>query len=366
MAILQAIFALLSRSLGKVVTAIFGWAVVALFGQTTDKEKTLLSALVGAAVLWPFLLVGIAVPRAAALLIAFVPMHASVPDGVMRVIWIGLSFIIPAVMGVVMATKAPPATAHDSVPKRILRGWPITIALSAGFLITFVTVPILRVMSIIRRRVGVNLPAVTDARGYHQVAAQVVETLVAHGFALERAPAPLHVTLPSKVLLKLGGRAFRGFIPDDLEFYRAGTLTVTFYPSGLQLSGLARETARAHAVVDERLTSTPAVQTTAPQAQAIEQQIRRVWSILDENREAHVGSRLLLSRLDDIAAEARKLDVSFMDWQVIYRQLLQLDRALRGQPQLIEKVDAELERAGQMPDGLVAKAAWVARRVVEP
>ena len=42
MAILQSFFALLSRSAGKILNAVFGWAVRALFGNATAKETTLL------------------------------------------------------------------------------------------------------------------------------------------------------------------------------------------------------------------------------------------------------------------------------------------------------------------------------------
>jgi len=42
MAILQALFAAIGRSAGKVLNTIFGWAVIALFGRT-QREQTLLS-----------------------------------------------------------------------------------------------------------------------------------------------------------------------------------------------------------------------------------------------------------------------------------------------------------------------------------
>lgn len=71
MAILQAVLALIGRSLGRITSAIFGWAVVALFGQTSPTERTLLSAVVGAAALWPVLLFGVAVPKVAAFVLAF-------------------------------------------------------------------------------------------------------------------------------------------------------------------------------------------------------------------------------------------------------------------------------------------------------
>jgi hypothetical protein len=364
MAILQAILALLSRSLGKVVTALFGWAVMALFGQTTDRQKTMLSALVAGAVLWPLLVVGIALPRAAAFLVAFVPAHAAIPGGVMRAIWLGLALAIPLVMGVVVAGKAPPGTERESMGMRLLRGFPITVALAAAFLITFVTVPLVRIANLIRRREDVSVPAITDATGYHEVATTLVATLVAHGFPLERATPPRHATLPSRVLLRLGGRAFHHFLPERLEYFRCASLEVTFYPSGLLLRGPRGETARAHALVDERITHTAAVQTTDPRAQELEREIRRVWDLQAENPAARAGSRALVGRLDRIAAEARRLELTYADWEVLYRQLLQLGRALQGEEPLIAKVDRQIQERERAPQGIVRKALWLAEKAV--
>jgi hypothetical protein len=364
MAILQAILALLSRSLGKVVTALFGWAVMALFGQTTDKQKTMLSALVAAAVLWPLLVMGIVFPRAAAFLVAFVPAHAAIPGPVMRAVWLGLALLIPLVMGIVVAGRAPPGTEAESIARRLLRGFPITVALAAAFLITFLTVPVLRLVNLARRREDVSVPAVTDATGYHEVATMMVETLVRHGFPLERVSPPGHATLPSRVLLRLGGKAFHHYVPERLEYFRCPALEVTFYPSGLLLRGRRGEAARAHALVDERLTHSPAVQTTVPAAQEVEREIRRVWAQFDEDPAGNAGSKALLARLDRLAAEARALDLTYADWQILYRELLQLGRALQGEEPLIEKVDRQREEAKKAPEGVLKKALWLAEKAV--
>jgi hypothetical protein len=364
MAILQALLALISRSLGKVVTALFGWSVLALFGQTTDKEKTFLSALVGAAVLWPLLVVGIAFPRAAAFLVAFIPAHAAIPAGVMRIVWLALALLIPVSMGLVVAARATGPTHNEPVWHRILRGFPITVALASAFVITFLTIPLLRVVNIVRRREDVSIPALTDTNGYHDVAKVIAAMLVDHGFPLERGEPPRHSTLPSRVLMALGGKAFRGYIPEKLEYYHCAALEVTFNPSGFQLRGLHGETARAHALIDEALARTPAVQTTAPAAQELERAIRRVWAVYADNPTAHASSRRLHERLQEITAEARRLDLAYADWQILYRQLLQLSRALAGEPQLIDAVDRAMHDKREAPDGLVAKAIWLAEKAV--
>src|SRR4051794_38940233 len=100
MVMLQAIATLLTRSLGKIFSALFGWAVNALFGQTTAKEKTLYSVLVGAAAAWPLLVLGTIAPRVATLVLAFVPLTKTIASGFLRLVWVVLALAVPFIVGV--------------------------------------------------------------------------------------------------------------------------------------------------------------------------------------------------------------------------------------------------------------------------
>src|SRR5262249_51778224 len=51
---------------------------------------------------------------------------------------------------------------------------------------------------------------------------------------------------------------------------------------------------------------------------------------------AHERALPLLSRHDEIAAEIARRPLTFDDWQVVYRELLQLGRALEGNRQLLD------------------------------
>lgn len=342
MAIIQALLALVSRSLGRILSAVFGWAVVALFGQTSGTEKVALSAVVGAAAAWPILLIGIAAPKAAALVLAFVPLPAWVPAWVVRIVWIVLAALVPLAVGMAMAMRRPAgphamsASGQESWLKRLLRGVPVTVAISAAFLIVFMTVPVLRVISLIRRRVDVHVPLVTDARGYEPVAAEVDRTLAAHGFDLQAIEPPWWMTTPSRILLGLGGPSFREYVPARLAYFRGPRLEAALYPNALLLRGGAQDTAWAQGVVVEALTDAPAYQTFDPGAQDIERQIRSVWAVYEQNPAAHRGSAALLGRLGEISRDIRELPVPYDEWQVVYRQALQLGRALGGEPQLLE------------------------------
>jgi hypothetical protein len=337
MAFIQALFSLLSRSLGKILNAIFGWAVVALFGQTTPKEKTLLSGLVALAAAWPVLLLGVAFPKIAVAVLAFVPRSAQGPAWLMRAIWIVLALAVPVTLGLVVAGKAPPGSPREPFWQKTLRGFPITVALSAAFFLTFVSVPVIRISAAMRRHKDEHVPLVTAADGYDEVAARIDKLVARQDIDADRAAPPWWLAGPSHVLLRLGGRAFRGFIPQDLAYWHGPRIEVALYPSDLVLRGSPRLTAFAHGIMAEDLVRTAALQTFDPVAQDLERQIRRVWRIYDENPAAHTGAAALLARLQDFTKQLGTIDVPYEEWSILYRQCAQLGRALDGQRQLLAK-----------------------------
>jgi hypothetical protein len=365
MAIIQALLALVSRSLGRVLSAVFGWAVVALFGETSRTKKMWLSALVAAAAAWPLLVIGTIFPKAAALALAFVPVPRSLPAWTVRAVWIALALAVPLAVGLAVAVREPrraaaPARArsgaHPGPPTaaakgsrwaQMARGFPITIGVAAAFLIVFVTVPALRVMSFVRRRIDLHIPLVTDVDSYEGVAAVVARALTSHGFEVRRAEPPWWMTAPSRILLGVDRASFGAYVPRRFAFYRGQRLEAALYPNGLLLRGNAQDAAWAHGVVVEALTATPGLQTFDPSAQDIEKQIRRVWQVYRQYPDAHRHSSALSARLTEISEEICRLPVTYDEWQIVYRQALQLSRALGGERQLLEQTIGSKTVSGQ-------------------
>jgi hypothetical protein len=342
-AIVQAFLALIGRSAGKILNAIFGWAVRALFGQTTARERTFLSVVVGAAVAWPILLIGIVAPKTAVLLLAFVPLPHWIPSWTVRLVWTGLALVIPIGVGVAVAAKAPPGSRTESILTRVLRGFPITVGLAGAFLIMFVSVPIMRLAAIVRRYKSADIPLVTDAAAYHDVAHKICEVLNRHGFSFRSATPGWWVAAPTRILGALGGDAFRAYVPDELEHFASGALEMSLYPSGLLLRGPSTQLTWAHGLVAETVVHTAGLQTSDVKAQELERRLRDVWASHDGGRGAQVPSCDLELMLDRITRDLGALDVVFDDWQVVYRQILQVGRAVRGERQLL---DAQAPVAG--------------------
>jgi hypothetical protein len=283
------------------------------------------------------LLVGVAAPRVAAFAIAFVPIPEEVPEGAIRIAWLALALLVPIALGVALAARRPPGAPAESLPMRMARGFPLTLGIAVAFWMSFVSVPVLRIATALRGRADAHVPLVTAGDRYDATAETIRRALDARGFDPVAREPGFWVRAPLAVMRRLGGRALRGYVPERLAHFVGPRLAVTLYPSGVLLRGREHDTALAHGLLLEALTASDSFQTTDADAQRLESQIRRVWRVLAENRAAHVGSPWLASRIADVASDLADTELAYDDWQIVYRQLLQLDRALRGEPQLLSE-----------------------------
>ena len=377
MALLQALLALISRSAGKILNAIFGWAVHALFGKTTSRDQTLLSALVGAAVAWPLLAAGVAAPKVAALALAFVPLPHWVPSWTVRLVWLVLALAVPIALGLTLGARRPSHAPAESYPRRVLRGFPTTLGLALAFLIMFVSVPVMRLIAIMRREKSADVPLVTDVAAYHEVAARVVDALTRHGLALRASDPAGGVKAPTRILSWFGGAAFSSFVPERIEHFAAPGLDLSFYTSGILLRGVGSRVTWAHGLIAETAVHSRGFETMSGPAQDVEREIRHLWKVVDDAPQAHVNAPPLLARVREIARELGTVAVDYEEWSVLYRQLLQVERAVRGERQLLDdsstsKSDAagKTTEVTERSDIVAAYASerrdLVARRASEP
>jgi uncharacterized membrane protein YqjE len=335
MALLQALFALIGRSAKKMLNAIFGWAVRALFGATSGVQQTLLTTLVAVAALWPLLIVGIAAPRVGAFLLTFVPISKSFSENSIRVLWIGLTLVVPALVGVALALNAPDRVPREPAWKRGARGYPVTLGISLAFWLTAVLVPVLQLRSAIRRHQQTYVPLIVGKDGYEPTVNRIRSVLAARGHDVARRPPTTWMRAPLAILRRLGGDALDAFAPGQLAYLVGPGLEIVIYPSSLLIRGSPQRVTISHGLIMETLAKADAYQTVDAGAQDLEKQIRRVWAALERDPRAHVRSPWLEQRLTEITARLGRLAAPYDEWQIVYRQALQLGRALHGEPQLL-------------------------------
>src|SRR5438067_2335449 len=129
MAILQAIFLLLLRQLGRVLNTAFGWATSLLFGQVPKQRQSYLSAIALVSLVWLVAAIGVLMPRVGAYLLAFVTLPAWVPHPWIRLAMLAAACLLPAVNGgLSLLLREPqdrPADRYGFLAA-VLRGYPYT------------------------------------------------------------------------------------------------------------------------------------------------------------------------------------------------------------------------------------------------
>src|SRR6185503_9944265 len=100
MAIVQALIAALTRSAGKLLNTVFGWATVLLFGRVPEDRQIFLSGIAFGSVIWLITVAGVAFPAFAAFMLSFVTLPAWVDKSWIRLAMLAAAVVLPGVIGV--------------------------------------------------------------------------------------------------------------------------------------------------------------------------------------------------------------------------------------------------------------------------
>jgi hypothetical protein len=327
-AILAPLIAFLGRQLGRLVQLVFGWATLLLFGRVPQSKQLLLAGVSAGAVAWIVVLIGVAIPDFGAWLIAFVPIPDFVDEGWVRLAFLAIAVALPLLIGLgglVLMDPADRPTGFGGKLLQILRGYPYAAVLALVIVFLLVVAPSYKVRTIVKRWEDAHIPIIVKPGGYEQVAGELEAAVDAAGLNLERVRAPRVLEAPSRLLAVVGGESVRRLVPDRLVMLKAPSLEVTIHPSDVAIVGTKESVARARAAVADRLTKTEAYLTVAEEAQEIEDELRELRTANTTDGDAREAVKERLRTLDSRLA---RLVVPYEEWEVLYRQRLQVERDL--------------------------------------
>jgi hypothetical protein len=350
MALLAPLIAFIGRQLGRLVQMVFGWATLMLFGRVPQSKQLLLAGVSAGAVLWILVLIGVAVPDAGTFMIAMVPAPDFLEDNWIRVGMLVLAVLLPLLIGIGGLMLMDPADRPEGLGGKvlqILRGYPYTVVLAFVILFLLIVAPSYKVRTIVKRWEDAHIPIIVKPDGYEQVAAELEQAVDSAGLNLQRARAPRVLEVPSRMLATVGGESVRRLVPDRLVMLKAPSLEVTIHPSDVAVAGAKDAVARARAAIADRLTKTEAYLTIAEEAQEIEDELRRLRGIDPTDEAARAEAMETLKSIDTRLA---RLVVPYEEWEVLYRQRLQIERDLLRASD--ERPDGVLDRVGRAVDAL--------------
>jgi hypothetical protein len=336
-------FGVAGRFAGDLLTSALGWAGTLLFGRVPDSHRVLLLAMTAMSFLWLLALLGLAIPALASFLVATTP-HPSAVDP-----WLGVALAAAAILlpvGVGLAGYLVPAEGRrelgPSVVAELLRGYVLAPVLG-GLLVFLAAVGVGRKIRSWRHGWSdVHVAVVVDPRGYDELVADLVDALEFVELHVTVHDAPAVLTLPARVLTAVAGPNVRKLRPDRPVELRARDLRIGVYASDIAISGTTRRRTRARAAVLSRLTATWAHLTTTAEAQAIEDRLAKLAGA----RPAGQAGPRVRSALAEIDGELLDLEISSDEWDILFRERLQVERDLLLSPAATTLLPRSAPRCG--------------------
>ena len=358
MAILAALFALGSRFAGKILTTALGWASTMLFGRVPASRQILLLGITFGSVIWVVLLIGVLLPDVGTFLLVLIPKQQILPDATVRLVMLALAIIAPAVIGgmTVLLTPADDRSAR-SIVGAVLRGYPLTALLAVLLVFLAVLAIVRKAISLRRGWTDAHVPLVVLPGRYDDVAADLDAAVTAVGLDVEPTVAPGYLAMPAKWLAAVAGTSAASLVPDRMIQLRGPELDILIYSMDLLISGKPRAVARARAAMASRLTTSAAHLTVSAEAQAIEDRLTALSRPAGNDGD---GAPDRPRRFDDATVAAfESIDqqlativIPYDEWEVLYRQRLQVERDLRAGAMAGEAV-VGAATPGTAPSGLV-------------
>jgi hypothetical protein len=332
MAIIAALAALGSKFAGKVLTTALGWSSTLLFGRVPADRRPLILGITFGSVLWMVLLVGVLVPAVGTMLLLFIPPQGFVPEIVIRLLMLAAAIILPGVVG---ATTLLLDQAADRTPRGFLaaigRGYPLT-AFLAVILVFLAGLAIWRkATSLARGRTDAHVPIVVEPGAYEQVAKDLDHAISMAGFDVTPGAAPASMSKPATWLTAVAGRGGSNLVPDQMVRLNGPDIDVLIYPMDVLISGKEEPVNRARAAIASRLTTSAAHLTTTAESQALEDRLAAlVRPPADQPDLRPQYSARAATELEAVDRSLASLAIPYEEWEVLYRQRLQVERDLRA------------------------------------
>ena len=324
MAIVATLFGVLGRFAGKLLTMSLGWASTLLFGRVPQDRQVLLAAITFGSLIWVVVVFGVVLPEVGAFMLTFVPIPDWVDENWIRLVMIAGAVAIPLAMSAATLKLLQP----EDRPKdagalvgHLLRGYPLAAALAA-MIVFLAAIGITRkASSLLRRWTDAHIPIVVKPGRYDELASDLDKAISDAGIEVTARPAPSVLVLPGRWLAAIAGSHVKGLLPDELVRLVGRDLEVLIYPSDVAISGKKPMVARVQAALASRLTTAEAWLTASAEGQRIEDRLAQLARARPKPGERTAELAWIDQRL---ATE----DLPYEEWEVLYRERLQVERDL--------------------------------------
>ena len=346
MAFLSLLLSFLAKKAGSIVQAIFGWSVTALFGRLPGKKQLAVSIALVVSIAWPIFVLGLFSPRVAGWVLAFVPFDKVGSTTFLRIAWGGLAFLAPLLVGTLVHWAAP--ATKGGLARSLLNGYPLSLGFFVAFLLTVVTVPLVKIASIFRGWSDEHVYVQARQGRYDSVLHELAEACARGGLLAEIADVPTRMELSTRVLKFFARGMVSPIVAERLKCVRAEQLELYLYPSDLLVRGKAEKVALVRAMLTRTEIDADAYLVASPAGQSIQDELGRLIEIIQQHeKNEHEIGRAAGSRLVEIWKEMTESKLPFDEWVMLESIARRVERRLAndgvsGASQLLDSVEDQL------------------------
>lgn len=350
MAILSIIFSFIGRKIGDIVQAIFGWSITALFGRLPRKKSIAVTVALIFSLAWPLFVLGLFLPGVAGWALAFLPLKQWLSPLTLRIIWASLAVVSPPIVGLLVHWAAP--ATKGSVLRTAIAGYPLALGFFLSFVVTAITVPIVKLFSLVRGWSDTHVYVQPRPHRYREVLHELAEACARAGLMIEIVPPPRRMMIATNILRFLAKSAISPIVAEELLMVRGKDLELTLYPSDLLLRGTPKKVAHARAMMTRTDIDADAYLVGSPEGQGIQDELGRLLDVVREHEaRGHNVGGMANRRLVEIWRSMNRAELEFDEWVMLETIARRLERRIathHGQAEM--PLDREEDALGDVAE----------------
>lgn len=326
------------NSLGRIAAFLFSWAMVGFFGKMPPKRQYLLAGIGLMSMLWLIFVIGTVKPEVVQFLFLLNKgLQNPRVESIVEKFSLGFVGALPFLIGLAsLFVDAEPPKTWGGKAQQVLKGWIIAPGFAIAMLLMMVTASITLAVTHLKRLKTEHVPIKLQEGGYEAVLRDLRDALNKNGVPVREQELPWYLKPPVLVMSLLAKSIVQGLVTPGARMLSGDNgVNVVLHPTDLIITGPKTTAMHARAVITQRVPFTQAYLTWEEAAQKFEDRITALWREWRATPASGPGDIVArLRKIEEMKADLHKEDLPFEQWEVVYRELLQLqDEIVSGRLQ---------------------------------
>jgi hypothetical protein len=199
-----------------------------------------------------------------------------------------------------------------------LVGYPLTLGFFLSFIVTAITVPLVKLSAISRGWTDTHVYVQPRPGRYRGVVAELAEACARAGLLPEVAPPPKRLMMAAHVLRFFARSAVSPIFAEELLTVRAKGLELFVYPADLLLRGEKAKVARVRAMMQRTDIDADAWLVASDRGQQLQDELGGLIAVLrDHKKEGYRVGAMATRRLQEIWRAMSRTELPYDDWVML-------------------------------------------------